>query len=47
MKKEFETPEINVMMFDVEDVITTSYPNGNDNENEGEGQGGEGEFPIG
>ena len=39
MKKEFETPEISVMNFNVEDVITTSTS--------GEGTGGEGEFPIG
>lgn len=39
MKKEFETPEISVMNFNVEDVITTSIP--------GEGTGGAGEFPIG
>jgi len=39
MKKEFETPEINVMKFNVEDVITASAG--------GEGEGGEGEFPIG
>lgn len=37
MKKEFEFPEINVTVFNVEDVITTS----------GEGTGDEGEFPIG
>lgn len=39
MKKEFETPEISVMNFNVEDVITTSTS--------GEGKDGEGEFPIG
>lgn len=46
MKKEFETPEINVMMFDVVDVITTSSYNTEEG-GEDEGKGGKGELPIG
>lgn len=45
MKKEFETPEINVIMFNVEDVIATSSYT--EEGGEGEGEGGKGEFPIG
>ena len=37
MKKEFETPEIDIVVLNIEDIITTS--------NEGEGE--EGELPIG
>lgn len=45
MKKEFETPEINVIMFNVVDVITTSSYNPEDGKDEGPGD--KGEFPIG
>lgn len=46
MKKEFETPEINVIMFNVVDVITTSSYNPEE-DGKDEGPGDKGEFPIG
>lgn len=45
MKKEFQTPEINVMMFDFKDVITAS-DGGVIEPDIDEGEGGKGELPI-
>ena len=37
--KKFEAPEMKVDLFDIEDVITTSNPNGNDNPKTGDNMG--------